>query len=623
MLLHASFSKLGACLALALALTSAQAAIVTRSALSLDGQQFDYVIVGAGLTGLVVGKRLAEDPDTRVLIIEAGEDNRTDPLVTDVGKYGQAFGTDLVWKWPTTVQGLNGKSKNMMGGKTIGGSTSINGAAWNRGHKSQYDNLATLIGDQSFNFDSLESFMNKAESFVPPDATQKNLGVTYDPAAHGTNGPLQISFTKVNGGGSRRSLQPQKRMYSGPQQAAFAQAAKSALGIDKLLDQSNGQNNGAAYTPNSIQTNGQRSSAASSYLAQASDNLTVLTAYRGVSIVWADAASGRASGVKIQRSENGPIRQINANKEVILAAGAINTPALLERSGVGSKDVVGKLGVDQVVDLAGVGSNLQEQTMNTIGSRANVNYAGGGPSNMIAMPDVYHLFANATDMRSYVEQNLDAWASDIVSQGHSVDKEGLLQQWRLSVSAIFDERAPVCELFFDTGYPQNSYGIDTWCLLPFSRGSTHANSMNVFDSPTLNPNYFALPIDMDMQVAALRGGRQILESEPLRSLTQNGETTPGFDRIPNGPKHGLYRRWRDLILGNDGTGGFASVQHPIATCSMMPRDKGGVVDSSFKVYGTANVRVVDASVLPMQISAHLSSTLYGLAEKAAQTIRGN
>ncbi|EPQ29833.1 uncharacterized protein PFL1_02506 [Pseudozyma flocculosa PF-1] len=630
MKISASFARLSACLSLALAAscllasTGADAAVVTSQLSSVTGQEWDYVIVGAGLTGLVVGKRLADGGNAKVLVIEAGNDDRANPDVSDVGRYGSAFGTGMDWSFSTVQQGLSGNTKTLRAGKTIGGSTSINGAAWNRGHRSQYDNLATLVGDQGFNFQGLQAAMNKAESFVPPDSTQKNLGVTYDASAHGSSGPLQITYTKVNGGGSRRRS-VSKRMYSGPQQAAFVSSIKSALGVDKVVDQCSGDNNGAAYAANSIQTNGQRSSAASSYLAQSGDNLTVLTGHRGASLAWADgssSSSAKASGINVQQSQNGPIQRIQASREVILAAGAINTPAILERSGVGASDVVSRLGVRQVVDLPGVGRNLQEQTMNTLGAQANVNYAGGGPSNMIAMPNVYQLLANATAVRDYVNGNLDAWADSLVSQGHVASREGLLKQWQLSVSAIFDDRAPVCELFFDTGYPSNSYGIDTWCLLPFSRGSTHATSTDAFTDPTINPNYFAIPIDMDMQVAALRGGRRILQADPLRSLTYNGETTPGFGHIPDGTNHGLYRRWRDWVLGTDGTGGFSSVSHQIATCSMMPREQGGVVDPTFKVYGTDNVRVVDASALPVQVSAHLSSTLYGLAEKAAEAIQG-
>ena len=620
MKLLVSFTKLGAVLAVAFAM--ATEAAVTSDYNSIAGRNFDYVIVGGGLTGLTVANRLTEDNNVNVLVIEAGNDDRNDPRVYDVGTYGQAFGTNLVWSFPTTYQSLSGNTKELKGGKTLGGSTSINGAAWNRGHAVQYDSIGSL-GNDGWSWNDLQNYMNKAEKFTPPNNAQRALGADYSAANHGFNGPLPIGFTAVQGSGSRkRSSALSRRMYSGPQQKAFVDAIKASLGVDKIADQCSGNANGAAYTPNSIDPNNRRSSAATAYLSPVQNraNLVVLTGWRGSEIAWS-GTSTKASGLTIQQTRGGAKKTINANREVILAAGAINTPALLERSGVGSSDVLSRIGVSKKIDLPGVGRNLQEQTMNTLGARTNINFGGQGPSNMIAMPNIYQLMPNATDVRNYINSNLNGWANSLVQQGHAVNAAGLLAQWRLGVSNIFDHNAPVAELFFDSGYPANSLGIDTWSLLPFSRGSTHAVSKDVFDLPSVNPNYFALPIDMDMQVAALRGGRRILQTQPLASLTVQGETQPGFSRIPDGTNHGLYRRWRDWILGTDGTGGFSTVSHQIATCSMMPRENGGVVDTHFRVYGAQNVRVIDASVLPFQVSAHLSATLYGVAEKAADTIK--
>lgn len=125
---------------------------------------------------------------------------------------------------------------------------------------------------------------------------------------------------------------------------------------------------------------------------------------------------------------------------------------------------------------------------------------------------------------------------------------------------------------------------------------------------------------MQFQVASLRAGRKILQSDSVKSLTDNGETTPGFDKIPDGTQHGRYSRWQDWIVGKT-SGGFASVAHPIGTCSMMAQQDGGVVDPNFKVYGSQGLRVIDASILPYQFSQHLSTALYASAEKAADIIK--
>lgn len=626
MRLSKSFAALYTIIALS---TSVAWAGITSDAGSLSGQHFDYIVVGGGLAGLTVANRLSADNSTSVLVIEAGNDDRTDDRVSSLDAYGQAFGSDLDWAFQTTTQ-VGGKAKVVRGGRTLGGSTSINGAAWTRASSSQYDALGSLIGSGSgWNWDGLQGYMEKAEKFVPPGQAATAAGAKYTGSAHGFEGPLEITFTGDDSQQRRRRIlryeapKNRKRMYSGPAQSAFISAIGATLGVQQVDDLCAGNGNAVAYTPNSIQSNGKRSSSASAYYTPVQDrpNLTVLTGTRAKNLIWNDSSDNSTSGVVVQQSANGDQTTINADKEVILAAGALNTPAILERSGVGSNAALKALGVAVKVNLEGVGKNLQDQTMTTIGSAADVDYSGGGPSNTIGMANINQIMANATNVRTYINDNMRSWATSVVNQGGASSKKGLLTQWRTLVSLIFDSNAPLVEFFFDTGYPANSYGIDIWPLLPFSRGSVHATAMDPFTNPTVNPNYFGVPIDLDIQVASLRSGRRILQNDNIRSLTSNGETTPGFGTIPDGPNHGSYSRWSKWIFGSSGSGdGFSAVSHQIGTTAMLPQALGGVVDGNFKVYQTRNVRVVDGSVLPIQLSAHLSSTLYGVAEKAADTI---
>ncbi|EST09571.1 Glucose-methanol-choline oxidoreductase, C-terminal [Kalmanozyma brasiliensis GHG001] len=626
MKLTTSFSALASLLVLSL--TSVSAGIVTDAS-TLRNTSYDYIIVGGGLTGLVVANRLSANSAVKVLVIEAGNDDRTNPDVYNVDNYGAAFGTDLTYHFETVPQ-VGGRTKAPLGGRTLGGSTSINGAAWNRASKAQYDALGPLmVGSTTsgWSWDGLLGYMKKSEAFFAPNQAQTNNGARYDPSVHGTNGPLKIGFSQIRSNNRKRggATQEWRRMFTGPQQPAFIKAIGATLGVQQVNDQCAGQANSVAFTPNSIDQNNNRVSAATAYYTpvQGRPNLTILTGTMAKNLVWAGSNnnSWRSSGVVVQQSHDGDHIQVNANKEVILAAGALNTPTLLQRSGVGASSDLHPLGVDVKVDLAGVGRNLQDQTMTTIGSRANVVYDGRGPSATIGMPSVNQIFKNATDMRGYVNANLDGWANQLVAQGHVASKAGVMAQWKSAVSLIFDQAAPVVEFFFDTGYPSGSYGIDIWPLLPFSRGSVRATSLNPYDSARVDPNYFGLPIDMDVQVASLRAGRRVLQDNNLKQLTWNGETTPGFDMIPDGSNAGRYSRWRDWILGiTPNTGGFSAVSHQLGTAAMGSRANGGVVDGNFRVYGTQNVRVVDASVLPVQVSAHLSATLYGVAEKAADTI---
>ncbi|CDW94070.1 hypothetical protein [Sporisorium scitamineum] len=568
-----------------------------------------------------------------VLVIEAGNDDRTNPNVYNVDNYGKAFGTSLTYTFNTVPQ-VGGHAKAIKGGRTLGGSTSINGGAWNRGAREQYDALGPLMVNSTkggWDWDGLLGYMKKSEKFVAPNQQQEELGARWDASVHGTSGPLEIAFTQIRN--NKRSVrggatQQWKRMFTGPQQAAFIQAVGETLGVQHVDDQCSGDANSVAYTPNSIGVDGKRTSSASAYYTPIQDreNLTILTGTMAKNLLWDTPCNSplRSTSVVVQQGHDGDQIRLTALKEVILAAGALNTPTLLQRSGVGSKTDLDLIGVDTKISLPGVGKNLQDQTMTTIGSRANLNTSGGGPSSTIAMPNIHQILSNATSLRNHIASNLDAWASTLLAQGHIATKQSVLNQWKSTISLIFDSNAPVVEFFFDTGFPSNSYGLDIWTLLPFSRGSIRATSQNPYDSARIDPNYFGLPIDMDLQVASLRAGRRVLQNNNLKQLTYEGETTPGFDLIPDGKHSGRYSRWQSWVWGNlpKGGSGFAPVSHQLGTAAMGSRDVGGVVDGEFKVYGTENVRVVDASVLPVQVSAHLSATLYGVAEKAADTILG-
>lgn len=599
------------CAAVLLALHSAEAAQFHWNPNEVQGTAWDYIVVGGGLSGLVVSRRLAEEKGTKVLVIEPGTDERKNPDIYKVSKYGAVYDTPLDWAFKTTPQAVIGNhTRKIRGGRVLGGSTAINGAAWNRAAKSQYDLLGDIVGDDRFNFATLQSYMNRAESFVPPNAAQRKAGADYVPSAHGKNGPLSIGFSPIH---------LAKRMFTGPAPRVFIEAINTVLHAPTLRDQCDGNNTGVAFTPTSISQQDIRQ-ASYMYLNGTHDNLHILLGNRVTHLLWNDGTPRTATGVQVQGKAEDKPTVVHANGDVILAAGALNTPGILERSGVGAKNVLEKAGIRQVINLPGVGKNLQEQTMNTMGLKANVNYTGGGPSNTIANSNIYQLFRNATQVRKYMYEHLDEWSKKLQSQGHVVHASTLQQHWKYVMHSFLEQGAPVTEHFFDTGYPANSYGIDTWFLLPFSRGSVHVTSPDAFAPPTLDPNYFAVPIDMDFQVASMRTNRRLFRHMSKQPGFEQGENVPGTDLVPDNENN--YDAWRAWILGLEGKGyGFGTVSHPIGTCSMMPHADGGVVGPRFSLYGATNVRIVDASILPVQVSAHLSSTLYGLAEFAADMIR--
>ncbi|PWN28153.1 alcohol oxidase [Jaminaea rosea] len=579
-------------------------------------KSYTHVIVGCGLGGLTTAVRLSEDPKNTVLCLEAGGDSRTDDRVVSMTQYGKAFGTELDWGWATTPQpAAGGNTKTIRGGKTLGGSTAINNGAWGRGDAAQYDGLSQL-GNDGWSWSDIESYMKKSEDWNAPQGWQKDAGAQGDSSAHGTGGPVTVSFTPD--------------MYKGPHQKAYVKALNNALGVPEVSDLAAGNVSGVvSYSQNSMQPTGNqiRVSSATAYLSPVEKirpNLVVLLNWRGVKMNMASSNNGKhkAASVVAQSTKSGPQRTFKASKGVIVSAGAIRTPLFLEASGIGNADVLKKIGVQQQIDLPGVGKGLIEQTMNSIGSKqGHYDPSGKGPSNIIAFPNIYQVMSNATEVRSWIESNMDSWAQAQVNAGSAVNKAGLLKQYELTVKLIFDDKVGIVELFGDHGYPQSGMGVDLWQMMPFSRGSVHSTDASGFSHPQLNPGYFTNPVDMALTVAGLRAARKTLKDSAIRDGLGETESLPGFSVIPDNDQQGDFAKWQNFVLKGNGGNGFSSVHHPIATASMMSRELGGVVDPNFKVYDTENVWIVDASVLPTQMTAHLSASLYGLAEKAAATIR--
>ncbi|KAG9089557.1 hypothetical protein FRC06_001487 [Ceratobasidium sp. 370] len=587
---------------LSLVASTRAANVVTSNPATVSNKTYDYIIVGGGLTGLTVAARLAEVSTNSVLVIEAGRDDRSDSRIYDIYKYGQAFGTDLDWNFPAD------QGKSILAGKTLGGSSSINGAAFTRGLAAQYDAWSSLLtpAEQSlnWNWNSLFSYMKKAEGFSAPNPGQAAKGAQSVASYHGTAGPVQVTFPDL--------------MYGGPQQPNFVKTIKQTHNVDLCPDLNGGSPNCVSYTPLTIDwhRNDHRSSSAEAYLTPvqtARKNWTVLVRQQATKILFRTGSSPAvATGVQFGRS-SGERYTAFARKEVILAAGAINTPALLQLSGIGDKSKLSALGIKSVVDLPTVGKNLQEQTMNSLGADGNgFDVGGSGPSDCIAYPNLYQVFgAQGTVIASQIQSNVSAWAKAQAANGGSAT--ALQKIFQIQADLITKNKAPVVELFYNTGYPA-TLGINMWSLLPFSRGNVQIRSNNPFTKPTITVNYFAVDFDLQTQIAGTRMARKILTTTPLSSLS-NGKLVPDISVLPDNASDAVYSNW---VKGN-----FNSVAHPVGTCAMMSRDLGGVVDGRLRVYGVKNVRVVDASAMPTQISAHLSATLYGFAEKVADIIKNN
>ncbi|TFK24579.1 glucose oxidase [Coprinopsis marcescibilis] len=577
---------------------------VTTSPNSVNGQTYDYIVVGGGLAGITVAARLAENPSVTVLVVEAGGDDRNDPRVYDIYRYGEAFGSELMWDWPTD------QGRGITGGKTLGGGTSINGAAFTRGLAAQYDSWSTLLepweASVGWNWQGVWDYMRKSESFSPPNSDQQAKGAGFVDWYHGYNGPVQV--TNPN------------QMYGGPQQRAFIDTIVGLTGINHWSDLNGGTPNCVSITPLMInwREGDRRSSSVTAYLSPVENQRTnwiTLTRHFVTKINWANNTLPlRASGIEFGPADGGAVRYTAfARREVILGAGALQTPALLQLSGIGDSAVLGPLGIQTRIDLKTVGKNLQEQTMSQLGARGNgFNPGGRGPSNVIGYPNLYQVFGSAASAAvNKIRSSIGSWAASQAGSGLSA--AALQQIFNIQADLIINNNAPVAELFYSQGFP-DTLGILAWNLLPFSRGFVRITSSNPFVKPQVRVNYFGVDFDMDVQIAASRLSRRVLTTWPMSGLS-TGESSPA-GAVPDNANRGNDQDWRTWIQNN-----FNAVSHPVGTAAMMRRSLGGVVDAQLRVYDTVNVRVVDASALPLQVSAHLSATLYGIAEKAADLIK--
>jgi choline dehydrogenase-like flavoprotein len=339
------FASLAPLAALALPVTSPADVLwqrasssVTSDGSALQGRSFDYVVVGCGLGGMVTAARLSED-GASVLCIEAGDDIRNDPDVTNVARYSDVVGSSKNWKYQTVAQPqANGRQLQVSAGRGLGGSTSINGGALTRSAAGQLDALQEL-GNDGWNWDSVLEAMKKSEKFHAPDSSQASAGAAWNSSVHGVDGPLDISFPDT--------------MYRGAPPKKFVAAVTSALGVELVNDLGNGEQPAVAWTPNTIKPYSgdaqTRVSSATAYLSPIEydrENLVVLTGHRAAAIAWASDSGDvkRAESVSILSSADAEPFSVTVTKEVVLAAGAIRTPLLLEASGVGDSSVLSKIG---------------------------------------------------------------------------------------------------------------------------------------------------------------------------------------------------------------------------------------------------------------------------------------
>ncbi|RAK78172.1 GMC family oxidoreductase [Aspergillus fijiensis CBS 313.89] len=563
---------------------------------------YDFVIVGGGTSGLVVANRLSEMSNVTVAVIEAGESALNNFNVSNVMGYSTAFGTQVDWAYQTENQTYaGGLQQTIRAGKALGGTSTINGMSYTRAQDVQID-LWEKFGNEGWNWETLLQYYKKSEGFQVPTKDQIAHGASYNASYHGLHGPLKVGWPTSMTNSSVFPVLEQ----------TFAK-----LGVEYNPDSEGGQMVGFTVHPDTLDREmNVREDAARAYYwpYEARSNLKIISNTRANKVIWANTTqSEEAVAVGVEITNEYGTQTIYADKEVILSAGALRSPAILELSGVGNPALLSKHNIPVKVNLTTVGENLQDQTNN------GLTWDGvdtlTGLATFSVLPSVNQLYGedNATALATYVKSQLASYAQTVANASHgAVQAANLLEAFERQYDLIFEAQVPYTEVVFAPS--GQSFAIEYWPLLPFSRGSVHIQSANASDLPAINPNYFMFAQDAEAQVTVAQYIRKALGTAPLSGLVGE-EVSPGLQMLPANATSATWTKWIEST--------YRTNYHPVGTNSMLPREKGGVVSPELKVYGTRNLRVVDASILPFQLCGHLTSTLYAVAERASDIIKAS
>lgn len=584
---------------------------------SLLKTSYDYIIVGGGTTGLTVAKRLAEIPSNKVLVLEAGGSGVGLDLVTIPENSFHFIATDIDWFFSTVPQAHASQLEiNLSQGKILGGDSAVNGLVWVRGAKEEYDALEQL-GSSGWNWDSLYKYMKKSEKLnIPSQDLVKEFGFVVQPSSHGSSGPVDVSFPKF------LPLQHQKLID-----------AVVELGHPFNGDPYKGKNTGVAYSLSSQTKQAVRETSEFAYLTPNvnATNLVVM-AFATVSKINLTNKKGKvsASGAQIVFPDGKEYTaSVKSSGEVILSAGVVRTPQLLELSGIGDQSILKPLGIDVKVDLPGVGANYEDHTITILTYQLKNGFlsfdALGYNATLLAEQE--KLYQMGQGWLTFAQGVVDFEpAQQILNSSELDEAKSLLETKPPSISQdIFDvvkqqvlDGTPQVEFLLfnsfsggDVKLPNTSYiSLAVTHVHPLSRGTIHINTTNINDKPLINPNVLESEWDKYFLAKATAYGRKIMQTDAFQEIVA-GEVFPGSSTQTD-------QDWVDFITRTINLG-----YHSVGTASLLPKSKNGVVDPNLVVYGTSNLRVADLSILPTLFSSHTQSVAYAVGEKAADIIKGN
>ena len=537
--------------------------------------EFDYVIVGAGSAGCVLANRLTASGKHSVLLLEAGEDDRWMWIRIPAGVAHILTGERAIWRFQTEPdEKVGGRGIFWPRGRALGGSSAVNGMIWVRGDPLEYDHWASL-GNPGWAYADVLPYLKRMESYA--------LG---DPQYRGREGPMHIT----------------RYIDRDPLSEGYHAAACQA-GIPATMDYNGPVFEGIGYLQYNTRR-GRRRHTADNYLrpAMKRPNLKVAT---GALAQRVEFEGNRAVGITYRQGD--ALHSVRVRRELLLAAGAIQSPQILELSGIGNAEVLQRAGVAVVHHAPGVGENLRDHLHVRLAFETTLNITLNAILRsplLRAKMGARWLFlgrglmsTSSATMMAIARSRADLPRPDIKMQLH---------QLSMASSHYADNRnaGSLADRMGLDAYP--GFSVGTYCLRPESRGSIHIRSAEASDPPRIHANYLGAEEDAHTLVAALKMIRKIAAQPALAQYIVR-ETRPGTDAQSD-----------DELLDHIRKTGQTSY-HPIGTCRM-GNDKLAVVDSKLRVHGVQGLRVCDASIMPTMVASNTNAPSIMIGEKASDMV---